>query len=397
MDALFDKHQLLLQQLNQKFDRIVENEISWDDRLIGIKGSRGVGKTTLLLQHIKRNYGFDTSALYVDLDDFTFNGITLQQLAKDFHKKGGKVLLLDEVHKYEHWSKALKNIYDSLPELKVVFTGSSVMHILHGSADLSRRAVMYRLHGLSFREYLQIETGKKLDVVSLSDIISNHPEICRDIVKKLKPLKYFDDYLKHGYFPYYLQNKKTYSMKVAATISLMMEVDIPLLTKLDFKYVHKLKKLLYILATSVPYQPNINKLAMLMETSRTTVLNYLHHLKDAELVHLLLADEAGHGILSKPEKIYLHNTNLMYAIAPQNVNKGNLRETFFYNQLALNNKVESTEKGDFKINGKLIFEVGGEDKTSKQIKGIKNSFIAADMIEYGINNKIPLWLFGFMY
>jgi predicted AAA+ superfamily ATPase len=375
MDALFDKHQLLLQQLNQKFDRIVENEISWDDRLIGIKGSRGVGKTTLLLQHIKRNYGFDTSALYVDLDDFTFNGITLQQLAKDFHKKGGKVLLLDEVHKYEHWSKALKNIYDSLPELKVVFTGSSVMHILHGSADLSRRAVMYRLHGLSFREYLQIETGKKLDVVSLSDIISNHPEICRDIVKKLKPLKYFDDYLKHGYFPYYLQNKKTYSMKVAATISLMMEVDIPLLTKLDFKYVHKLKKLLYILATSVPYQPNINKLAMLMETSRTTVLNYLHHLKDAELVHLLLADEAGHGILSKPEKIYLHNTNLMYAIAPQNVNKGNLRETFFYNQLALNNKVESTEKGDFKINGKLIFEVGGEDKTSKQIKGIKNSFI----------------------
>ncbi|MFM2225053.1 MAG: hypothetical protein RJA07_1255 [Bacteroidota bacterium] len=397
MDAIFEKHQLLLQQLDNKFDRIIEHDISWDDRLIGIKGSRGVGKTTLLLQHIKRTYGFDTTALYVDLDDFTFNGISLQQFAKDFHKKGGKVLFLDEVHKYEQWSKALKNIYDSLPNLKVVFTGSSVMHILHGSADLSRRAVMYRLHGLSFREYLQIETGKKFDAISLDDIITNHQNICRDIVKKIKPLQYFDAYLKHGYFPYYLQNKQTYHMKVASTISLMMEVDIPMLTKLDFKYVHKLKKLLYILATSVPYQPNINKLAMLMETSRTTVLNYLHHLKDAELVHLLQADEVGHSILSKPEKIYLHNTNLMYAIAPSNVNKGNLRETFFYNQLALNHKVESTEKGDFKIDGKLIFEVGGEDKTSKQIKGIKNSFIAADMMEYGVNNKIPLWLFGFMY
>jgi len=397
MDAIYLKHQELLKKLTPFFTRPLEDEIEWKEQLIGIKGARGVGKTTFLLQHIKAKFGFDKSALFVSLDDIRFTQKNLVELAEEFLNKGGKYLFLDEIHKYPNWSQELKNIYDSYPELKVVFTGSSILHIHGGNADLSRRAVVYYMKGLSFREYLQIETKQNFEVLSLKELLANHEEIVRSIASKIKPLVYFDDYLRYGYYPYYLQSKKTYHNKLANTINLILEIDLPYLMNVDLKYVYKLKQLLYILATSVPFQPNISNLAGSLEISRQSVLAYLDYLQNAELIYLLKDKGKSYSILAKPNKIYLNNPNLSFALAAENTDKGNLRETFFYNQLKQAHSVESSEKGDFLIDGKFTFEVGGKSKKFKQIKNIKNSYLAIDDIEAGINNKIPLWLFGFLY
>jgi predicted AAA+ superfamily ATPase len=318
-------------------------------------------------------------------------------VADEWVKRNGTHLFIDEIHKYENWSQELKNIYDRYRKLKVVFTGSSVLHTQSGNADLSRRAVVYNMNGLSFREFLNIETGNNFEALTLEEIINNHLEISNQIVSKVKPLANFDNYLKYGYYPYYLESEKTYQKKLLNTINLMIEFDLPYLRNVDVKYIHKLKKLLYIVSQTVPFQPNVSKLAADMEVSRNTVMLYLNYLEESKILNLLHSKASSNAMLAKPEKVYLHHPNLLYAINRNNVNKGTARESFFYNQVSNVHKVSYTKIGDFLIDEKYIFEIGGKSKTKKQIKNVEKSYIATDMIEYGDLNKIPLWLFGFLY
>ncbi|MFN4084054.1 MAG: ATP-binding protein [Bacteroidia bacterium] len=395
LEALIDTHNRQINQLDVRFIRNLD--IDWSDRLIGITGARGVGKTTFLLTYIKENLKNSPYVLYASADDFYFSNTGLLQLADEWVKRGGTHLFLDEIHKYSNWSQELKNIYDRYKKLKVVFTGSSVLHIQSGNADLSRRAVVYKMEGLSFREFLNIEAKTKFEKITLQDIVVNHLEICRDIVAKVKPLAYFENYLKYGYYPYYLESVNTYHRKLFNTIILMLEVDLPYLRHVDVKYVYKLKKLLHLLAQSTPFQPNVSQLATDMEVSRHTIMLYLNYLEESKLLNLLRSKASSDAVLAKPEKVYLHHPNLMYAIGHSAINKGSERETFFYNQVNNVCKVGYTPIGDFLVDGKYTFEVGGKTKTKKQIKSVKQSYIAADMLEYGFDNKIPLWLFGFLY
>lgn len=397
MEALYQRHIEILNNLEVTFRRDFIDEIAWEEQLIGIKGARGVGKTTLVLQHISETYGTSKECLYISLDDISISFTSLVELAEAFYKKGGKCLCIDEIHKYPNWSQELKNIYDRYKKLKVIFTGSSILHIYGGYADLSRRAVSYTLPGLSFREYIEIESKKTFKKVSLEELVKNHTEIATAIVKKVQPLKYFETYLAQGYYPFFLQGGKTYNQKLLNIINLTLELDIPYLKNVDLKNVSKLKKLLYILATEVPFQPNISKLAASLEMSRNSVLEYLSYLADGHMINLLTEKSKSYSLLAKPEKIFLHNTNLTNTISGNKKEIGTIRETFFYNQTSIASTTSYTEKGDFLVADKYIFEVGGKSKTFSQIKGVKNAYVAADDIEIGIDKKIPLWLFGFMY
>lgn len=395
MESLIESHNRLLHQLEVKFRRNLN--IDWNDRLIGLTGARGVGKTTFLLTYIKEKLNNSPYALYVSMDDFYFSTTPLIQLADEWTKKGGTHLFLDEIHKYPNWSQELKNIYDRYKKLKVVFTGSSVLHIQSGNADLSRRAVVYTMEGLSFREFLNIEAGTNFPTLTLDDLIKKHVVHAKEIVSKVKPLAHFESYLKYGYYPFYLESRNTYHQKLLNTINLMLEVDLPYLRHVDVQYIHKLKKLLYMLTQTVPFQPNVSQLAADIETSRTTILLYLSYLQEAKLLNLLRSKSNSDSMLAKPDKVYLHHPNLFYAIGGATLNKGNERETFFYNQVNNAYKINYTPQGDFLVAGKYTFEIGGKTKSKKQIKAVKNSYIAADMLEYGYDNKIPLWLFGFLY
>ncbi len=397
MESLYATYRKLAGNLKPSFRRNFLDEISWDEQLIGIKGARGVGKTMLLLQHAREKYGNDKACLYVSMDDATFPFNNILELAESFSNTGGQCLVLDEIHKYPNWSQELKNIYDRFPDLHVIFTGSSVLHIHGGKADLSRRAVIYNMHGFTFREFLEIETKQKFEILTLQQVLETHEKLAVSICNLVKPLAYFRDYLRFGYYPYYLQNRNTYPIKLSSTISLMLETDLPYLLGVDVKYVSKLKRLLYILSSNVPFKPNISKLAESLDMSRQTVVLYLNYLKEAEIINLLYRSGKGYGTLAKPEKVYLNHSNIAYAINEGTAEIGTMRETFFLNQLSIANKVELSEKGDFLVNEKYTFEVGGRGKKFKQIEGVKNAFIAADDIEFGYRSKIPLWLFGFLY
>lgn len=395
MNNLIETHNNLIEGLNNIYKRHLN--IDWNDKLIGITGARGVGKTTFLISHIKDSLKSSDKALYISLDDLYFSKNNLLDTTDEWVKRGGTHLFLDEVHKYENWSQELKNIYDRYKNLKVIFTGSSALHLYRGSADLSRRAVLYNMNGFSFREYLNVITKKDFRVYSLDEILSNHENICKEIISKVKPFEYFDDYLKYGYYPFFMESTITYNKKLLNTINLILEIDLPHIKNVDVKYIHKLKKLLYIVATSVPYQPNISKLSSEIEVARNTIMLYLNYLEDSKILSLLHTHSEGDSYLSKPEKVYLHHPNLMYAINGNNINLGTVRETFFLNQLKNIYPVSFSKSGDFIIDNKNIFEVGGKNKNFKQLKDVPNSFVAADMIELGFGNKIPLWLFGFLY
>lgn len=397
MDPLFESFTKILRGLDTAFIRYLHNQIDWTDRLIAIKGGRGTGKTTLMLQHIRDHIKTGPHVLYVSLDELYFTSNSLINLADDFVKGGGKFLFLDEVHKYPTWSREIKNLYDTYRELKIVFTGSSMLEIAKADADLSRRAVVYEITGLSFREFLAIENSLKVPVLKFNDILSNHTAIAEEVVKKIKPLPAFKNYLRFGYYPYYQENKNNYHQRLATTINLVIESDLPSIERVDYSTIQKLKKLLYVVSTSVPFKPNIQKLSEQIHATRGSTLLYLDYLKNAQLLNLLRSETEGISYMNKPDKIYLNNTNLLYALAPDYANTGTLRETFFYNQLKQIAKITSSDKGDFKIDGKIVAEVGGKNKTGEQIKGIAKSFIAADEIEIGLRNKIPLWLFGFLY
>lgn len=397
MDALLEKSIKKIESTSLEFVRSKVDRIRWEARLIGIKGPRGVGKTTLLLQYIKKNLPLDHTVLYVSLDNIWFAQNRLVTLVDDFVKRGGKHLFLDEVHKYPDWSIELKNIYDDFPELKIVFTGSSMLEILNARADLSRRAIIYHMQGLSFREFLNFQTGQNFASTTLPDLIENHIEISREVNSKLKPLEHFHQYLSSGYFPFFREVPELYHQRLEEVVNMTLEIELPLLRKLEVSYIPKIKQLLQIISESVPFIPNVSKLSERIGINRNTFIAYLFFLQEAHITKNLYKDIKGITQLQKPDKVYLENTNFQFAFSPKNADLGNLRETFFVNQLGHEHTVEYIDKGDFRINREYSFEVGGKNKTAEQIQGVKNSFIAADDIEYGTDKKIPLWLFGFLY
>ena len=398
MDDLFEKYQKKIQNTSTVFVRSFIDDVNWNARLIGIKGARGVGKTTLLLQYMKINFSNELEkSLYVSLDSVAFTNRNLVDLADQFVKKGGRYLFLDEVHKYSNWAQELKNIYDDYPELKVVFTGSSLLEILNSRADLSRRAIVYHMQGLSFREYLSLETGRHFERLSLKELLENHLAVARSINVKIKPFQYFETYLQHGYYPFYKEQPENYAQRIEEIINMMLEIELPLLRGVDLGYIHKVKQLLAIISESVPFIPNVSNLSAKMGINRATLMNYLHYLAEIGLTINLYKEAKGNSKLQKPSKIYLENTNLMYVLSPSKTNSGNVRETFFANQMGNTHHLSYHETADFFVDDTYSFEIGGKDKSGKQIKNLKNAFIVSDDIEYGYQNKIPLWLFGFLY
>lgn len=378
------------------FQRSVMQDISWEARLIGIKGARGAGKTTLLLQRIKGQLADIRQALYVSLDDLWFAEHRLVDLADSFVKEGGRYLFLDEVHKYPDWSQEIKNIYDDYPELYIVFTGSSLLEILHARADLSRRAVIYELQGLSFREYLHFAQGTIFPRYKLSDLLTRHEEIAAEVVRELKPLAYFGTYLESGYYPFFKEVPDLYAQRLSEVVNLILEVELPQLRKVDVAWIPKLKQLLLIIAESAPFKPNISALSSKIGINRETLLAYLHHLAESGLTRQLYKAGKGVSRLQKPDKIYLDNPNLAYVLRPSAPNIGTVRETYFANQLAYRHEISYPQAGDFLVDQEYVFEVGGPNKQSGQLRG-KPGFLAIDRIELGYQKRIPLWLFGFLY
>lgn len=397
MTTLFEKHLRKINATPMHFTRSIMDTIHWEARLIGIKGARGVGKTTLLLQYIKKNLPIDKATLYVSLDSIWFTENTLSALADQFVKQGGNYLFLDEVHKYPNWSQELKNIYDDYPELKIVFTASSLLEILNARADLSRRAVVYTMQGLSYREYINLNLGLELPKYTLSEILDQHVSIASEINKKIKPLQYFNDYLHHGYYPFFQEVPELYFYRIEEVLNLILEIELPLLRKVEVAYIVKLRQLLQIISQSVPFVPNVSKLSERIGVNRNTFVSYLYFLEEAHITRNLYKDAKGITQLQKPNKIYLENTNLQYALSPDQANIGTIRETFFLNQVSVHHKLEYIDESDFLVDHQYIFEIGGKSKNHKQIKNLKQSYLALDDLEYGMANKIPLWLFGFLY
>jgi predicted AAA+ superfamily ATPase len=389
MEQLYQKFETLLQSTTTNFKRYLYTEIAWNSRMVGIIGGRGVGKTTMLLQYIKEN--LDTKkALYVSADDMYFVDHTLYELTSDFYKSNGEYLFIDEIHKYPDWSRELKNSYDSFPNLKIIFTGSSILDILKGYADLSRRALIYQLQGLSFREYLKMVHGFDFEPYSLDQIIQNKVKI--EGIEH--PLPYFKEYLKQGYYPFGTENE--INIRLSQIILQTLETDIPQFANLNVGTSRKLKRLLSIIAESVPFKPNFSKISELLGVSRNSLDDYFSYMEKAGLIGQLRTETGGIRGLGKVDKVYLDNTNIIYNLVGDKSNLGNIRETFFFNQMRLKNEVISASKADFVVND-YTFEIGGKNKNQSQIEKDGKSFIIKDDIEYGYQNVIPLWTFGFNY
>ena len=396
MEELKFESQQKIATLSLDFQRYLVNEIDLNNQLIAIKGARGSGKTTLLLQIAKKKFDLEKT-LYVSLDHIYFFENKLYYLAKEFSDTGGNHLLLDEVHKYPNWSREIKLIYDNFPSLNVIFTSSSMLEIYRAESDLSRRAVSYNLKELSFREFTEFELGIKLSKYSFEDILQNHNQIASYLLQKIKPLALFSKYLKVGAYPYYKENEENYNQKLLNIINLIIEIDINAVEDLNYETLVKLKKLLISIASSAPFTPNISKLSEKVGVSRNTLIQAIKILDRAGLVNELYKDTSGIGVLTKPEKLFLNNTNLMYVLAKNNINIGNVRETFFLNQFKGLRQINLSEVSDFIIDKKYTFEIGGKNKSKKQIAKLDHAFIAKDNIEIGFGNNIPVWLFGFMY
>ena len=389
MDELFQYSNQLISQVNTAFVRYLYPRINWQNRLIGLIGPRGVGKTTLVLQYIKNNLN-PQETLYVTAEEFYFANNRLMDLASRFVKFGGKYLFIDEIHKYPDWSKELKLIYDYNPNLKIVFTGSSVLDIKKGSSDLSRRSVVYSMQGLSFREYLNLFHGIETPSYTLQEIL-NHQV---DVSHLPHPIPLFKDYLKQGYYPF--AKEEDFEMKLQQIVNQTLESDIPTYAVMNIATGRKLKQMLGVVAKSVPFKPNMSKIAELLSISRNNIADYFQYMEEAGMIAQLKSETNGVRALGKIDKIYLDNTNLVYCLAKENQNIGNIRETFFLNQLRVHHQLHSSTRADFKID-EIEFEVGGKSKGLKQIMQAEKGFIVKDDIEQGYLNIIPLWNFGLMY
>ena len=390
MEALFSRFQRLLSETNTDFLRYLHDKIIWTDRMIAIVGARGGGKTTMMLQRIKLHHNI-SDTLYVTADDMYFADHKLLDLAEQFVKMGGKYLFIDEIHRYANWSKELKLIYDYLPHLQVVFTGSSMLDIYRGSDDLSRRVQLYALHGMSFREYLNLRYHLQLQPLSLDDVL--HHNVAFDGVDY--PLAAFKDYLNNGYYPF-SREVGLYHERLRQIVQLILDVDIPQFANMNAATSQKLKQLLAIIAKSVPFKPNYSKIASIMGVSRDVLPDYILYMERAGLVNRLFTATTGIRELGKVAKIYLNNTNLAYALGGSNTDIGNIRETFFFNQLSVKADVRESPVSDFLVDG-FTFEIGGRKKGAKQIADTDNAYIVKDDIEFGFANTIPLHHFGMLY
>jgi predicted AAA+ superfamily ATPase len=392
VDYFFEAHKILVNAGDVRIVRELYHEVDWNARIIGIKGFRGVGKTTFLLTFIKDKFGDSRDCLYVNLNDFYFSRRRIFSFADEFYKRGGKVLVLDQIHKYPEWEAELRQCYQELPGLQLIFSSSPVLPVFEGNDAMKDIAKIYHLEGLSFREFLNYRSGSNFEKLTLEDILVRHKELAAGIIRTVRPLAYFPEYLKSGYYPYFIKNPEFYSESLLRHVNLALEIDLMYLNQVEIKYLPKLRKLLQLIGAQMPFSPNVSKLSAEIETSRATVLNYLRYLKNARLIDLLF-ENGNNGQLQKPEVVYLHNTNLLHIIAPDNINNRNLRTTFFYNQVGYQHSVKSAKSLDFRVDDQFEFVVGGK---YTQADGV-NCFGAADMIETGDGNTIPLWLFGFLY
>jgi predicted AAA+ superfamily ATPase len=395
MEAFFRTHSYLVEHTNAPVRRGLMDEINWSDRMIGIKGTRGVGKTTFLLQYAKENFDVrDRKCLYVNMNNFYFQGRGIADFAGEFYKNGGKVLLIDQVFKETNWSKELRYCYDHYPELKIVFTGSSVMRLKEENPELNGIVKSYNLRGYSFREFLNLLTGNNFRPYTLDEILNDHERIIKQILPKVSPSKYFQDYLHHGFYPFFQENRN-YSENLLKTMNMMTEVDILLIKQIELKYLTKIKKLFYLLAVNGPKAPNISQLANDIETSRATVMNYVKYLADARLINLIYP--AGQVFPKKPAKVMMHNSNLMYAIYPIKVEKQNVMETFFVNSLWKDHIVnEGGKDGVYLVDQNKYFRICDASKSNK-IRIRPDVIYARYNTEVGKGNQIPLWLLGFLY
>ena len=396
VEVLYNIYHRKLSKVSVEYKRYLYENINWTSRLIGIKGSRGVGKTTLLLQYIKCTFADVDNAFYISLYELLFKTHSLMELVEYVYTHGVTHLFLDEVHRYPDWSQILRNIYDSYSDLYLVYAGSSMLEIDNSKVDLSRRQTVYVMSGLSFREYLAFEGVIFLAPLSLDDLVSRHVATAMEITSSIKILPLFEKYLKNGYYPFYKEAGEDYLLRLQEVASLVIDADLPAVEEIEYSTVQKAKKMLMILAERVPFTPNISQLCKELETTRDVGLKLLYALERAALLKLLISEIKSYKSLSKPEKVYLNNTNLMYVLTAK-VDKGNLRETFFFNQVNAAYSAIMPQKGDFLVDGKYLFEVGGKGKTFEQIKDIADSFLAVDDVECGHKNRIPLWMFGLLY
>ena len=404
LQTLFQEQVKRLRPISLDKKRYLYDRINWNSKSIGILGQRGLGKTTMMLQYIKEHYEGSDKALYISLDNPYFQSVSLYDFAIEFESYGGEILFIDEVHKYDDWSTHVKAIYDA-SELRIVFSGSSILQINKQKGDLSRRTRIYTLENLSFREYLSLSGIAQYAPVSLSELLETHVAIATKITEQIKPLKYFKEYLQYGAYPFVFEDKEGFQQRLIQVVNLILETDLPYINRIEMAQIGKLKKLLYLLSINVPFVPNITDLAQSTQISRPKVYEYLNHLEQAKIINTLRSKEKVYNVLSKPEKLLMQNTNLSYALT-SSADIGALREAFFVNQiknaLAENNQfidesIYASKQGDFLVNNTYTFEVGGKSKGFKQIKDIPNSYVASDEIDIGYKNKIPLWLFGFLY
>lgn len=397
MDRLFKTYGRLLAETDLRFTRYLYEKINWDNRLIVIKGAKGVGKTTMILQHILRSFEDKEKALYVSLDHIWFANHSVLDLAEYLYTHGGTHLFLDEVHKYKGWQQEVKNIYDAYPGMHIVVTGSSMLKLEESlMGDLSRRHRQYTLEGLSFREYLLLEQVAELPVLTLEQILSNHFMEASQITSKVKVLSYFEKYLIAGYYPFYKEEGDGFTDRLQQVIDTIVTSEIPSVANIEYDSVYKAKQLLAILAETSPYTLNISSLCTTLQSSRNNVLKLIDLLDKAALVRRLYAASEGMNMLTKPEKILFNNTNLMYALSPQ-VESGTKRETYLASQLGVSHRLHMPVQGDLVVDGKWLFEVGGKSKGFSQIKNMEDSFVVSDNIDIGHGDKIPLWLFGLLY
>ena len=390
MRTLVARYRNILKNVDTSYVRNIHSTIPWNDRLIAILGARGVGKTTLVLQHIKLYEDVDTT-LFVYADDLWFSTHSLVTLAEIFYTNGGRVLYIDEIHKYKNWSQEIKNIYDQYPDLKVRYTGSSILDLQKGSHDLSRRVLEFQMHGLSFREYVALRYGADIPIHTLEQVLANKIEFP---YTDYRPVALFKEYLRQGYYPYF--KEPGYELRLTKTINAILEVDIPKFAELSISTSEKLKTLLYIVAQSVPFKPNYSKIARDLDMHRNAVSDLMVWLNKANLINILRDDVEGYKLLGKINKIYLNNPNLAYALSDDEPNIGNIRETIFLAWLRATHKVTASSVSDFKV-GKYTFEVGGKKKGQHQIKDVEHAYVVKDDIEYGHLNEVPLWAFGLLY
>ena len=396
IQPLYDSYHRKIAKVDLRFKRYLYSQINWKARIISIKGARGTGKTTMLLQHILENYEDIDQTLYASLDNLWFATHSLMELVDWADRHGISRLYLDEVHRYELWPQSLKNIYDDYPDMSIVYTSSSLLVLDNATVDMSRRQTPYTLYGLSFREYLELEGIFKTEAISLDDVLMHHVKKAMNIVGRIKVAPLFEAYLAHGYYPFYRESLEDFPSRLRETVTVVIDSDLPAVENVTYETLQKTKKLLMIISEHVPFEPTMSELWRQLSTDNESGLKMLYALDKAQVLALLTAKTNNYKSLSKPDKIFLSNPNLMHVLCPK-VDKGNERETFFISQLRDLHDVRYPKQGDFLIDNKFLFEVGGKNKTFEQIADVPNSYLAVDDTEVGSGCRIPLWMFGFLY